>query len=84
MSTRRPDAHEVGEQTTAGVLLGGDFSGNAAAVRAGRRLADPVEVDRLVHCEALRYLALKRKTKADRERMRAALVPYLQHAAVRA
>ena len=35
------------------MLLGGDFSGNAAAVRAGRRLADPVEVDRLVYCEEI-------------------------------
>ena len=65
---------------TGGVSGGQSFSGNAAALMAGRRLADPQAVDHVVCLEAARYLSLKRRTKADRERMRAALVPYVQAA----
>ncbi|HXJ32246.1 MAG TPA: hypothetical protein VNG35_16540 [Gemmatimonadales bacterium] len=65
---------------TGGVSGGQSFSGNAAALMAGRRLADPRAVDHAVCFEAARYLSLKRRTKADRERMRAALVPYIQAA----
>lgn len=53
------------------------FSGNSAALRAGCRLADPVEVDRAALGVALGFLALPRRTRKASQEMRAALVPYL-------
>lgn len=53
------------------------FSGNAAALRAGCRLADPAAVDRAAAGAALTFLALPRRTRKASQEMRAALVPYL-------
>lgn len=77
MSARNVGTHDLHVHNGPSVHPGSDFSGNAAALRAGRRLADSSAVDRAVYLEACRYLALKRRTKADRERMRSALVPYI-------
>lgn len=70
MSARHVGAHEIGQHTGSSVLHGGDFSGNAAALRAGRRLADPAAVDQAVMREVRRF-------EAARTRMRAALIPYI-------
>lgn len=48
-------------------------AGNAAALRAGRRLADPAAVDQAVMREVRRF-------EAARDRMRAALIPYITSA----
>lgn len=53
-----------------GAVKDRSFSGNAAALMAGRRLADPTAVDQAVMREVRRF-------EAARERMRSALVPYI-------
>ena len=53
------------------------FSGNAAALRAGCRLADPAKVDHAAAGVALAFLALPRRTRKASREMRAALVPYV-------
>ena len=56
------------------------FSGNSAALRAGRRLADPAEVDRAALGVALGFLALPRRTRKASREMRAVLLPYIRAA----
>lgn len=58
-------------------------AGFAAAVAAGRKPVDFHQfgaVDRAVLAEIGRYQAIPRKTKADRQRLRAALIPFIQGA----
>ena len=56
--------------------LGSADTGNRAALRAGRRLADPHEVVRLVLRAGLDFLNSP-MAASDSARMRAALVPFL-------
>lgn len=60
----------------------GIVSGASAAIRAGRRplSIDDRAVDRAVLGEITRYLSLKRRSKSDRARLRAVLVPFIQAA----
>lgn len=60
-------------------FAGQGFSGNAAALRAGCRLADPADVDHAACAAALKFLARPRTRKASGE-MRAILLPYVQAA----
>lgn len=57
--------------------------GYRAAVAAGRKPLDFTEfgpIDRAVLAEIGRYQAIPHKRKADRERLRAALIPFIQGA----
>lgn len=56
------------------------FSGNAAALAAGCRLADPADVDHAAAVAALAFLALPRRTRKASVEMRAALLPYIRAA----
>lgn len=61
-------------------------AGFLAAKAAGRRPVDSINfgaVDRVVLAEIGRYQSLPRRLKADRERLRAALIPFMQLAGVR-
>lgn len=62
------------------VAMGRGFSGNAAALRAGCRLADPADVDQAATRAALAFLALRRRTRKASGEMRAVLLPYVQAA----
>ena len=70
-----PDKGAAVRRGASGNDLSG-FSGNSAAVRAGRRLADPVEVERAVLRASLEFLTSE-KAPADSARMRAVVMPFL-------
>lgn len=73
MSTRVAASDKIHLRASSGATTGQGFSGNAAALKAGRRLADPAAVDQAVRREIRRF-------EAARDRMRSALIPYIQAA----